>query len=65
VRGGGEGGSKDCTNAIGAKLTGDARAAAGWETIAVGGSRKITAVVREEPLSWQQDIEQAMKPPLP
>jgi hypothetical protein len=65
VRGGGEGGSKACTNAIGAKFTGEARAAAGWDKMVVVGSRKITAGVREELLSWQQDIEQAMAPLLP
>jgi hypothetical protein len=37
-------------------------ASAGWETAAGAGSTKITAVVSEEALSWEQDIAQAVIP---
>jgi hypothetical protein len=35
---------------------------AGWETAAGPGSTKITPVVREEALSWEQEIAQSMIP---
>lgn len=58
VRGGGESGSYDGTNAVGAKVVGAAKAWAGSEIVAGTGSTKITAVVTEELLSWPQDMKQ-------
>lgn len=58
VRGGGESGSYDGTNAVGAKLVGAAKVRAGPRMAADLGKTKITAVVTEGLPSWPQVIEQ-------
>jgi hypothetical protein len=62
MRGGGESGSYDGTNAVGAKLIGAAKVRAGPQMAADSGKTKITAVVTERLLSWPQVIEQLATP---
>jgi transglutaminase-like putative cysteine protease len=62
VRGGGAGGSKDNADSVDTKRAGAAGVLTGWEMIAGFGRTKIMAAVRAWVLSWQQDIEQLVKP---
>jgi hypothetical protein len=62
MRGGGESGSNDWRNSVGAQLEDLALTLAGWEMATGSGNTNITAVVREGLLWWQQDIEQLATP---
>jgi hypothetical protein len=62
MRGGGDSGSNDWENSVGAKLEDPAITLAGWEMPTGSGNTNIAAVVREGLLWWQQDIEQLATP---
>jgi hypothetical protein len=62
VRGGGEGGPNEETNSLAVISEVTAVGSAGWEMVAGSGSTKITAAVRAETLSWQQDMEHGIAP---
>src|ERR1700757_2245354 len=61
-RGGGEGGSNDGTNSMAAKFCTPAVSSAGMEMAAGLGSMNIIADVNAGAVSWQQDIEQLVRP---
>ena len=62
MRGGGDGGSNDWTNSVGDMEARPVMMLTGLEMATGSGRTKITAVVRNWLLSWEQEIEQSAMP---